>query len=312
MNDRNQTRISEIYLLGFQNITNLKNLLFLHFLFIYIVTLTGNLLIILLVMIHHRLHTPMYFFLSLLSSFEILSNTNIVPKMLTVIIKEGDTISFTACMIQFYIFSASTNSECFLLTVMSYDRYLAICNPLRYMSIMDLRLQLNLVFWPWLVGFLITAVVLVTYLSLLNYCGPNIIDHFFCDLSPLLKLSCSDTSMVEIQAFLFSVPVILFPFIFIVVTYIFISFAIFRISSAVGRKKAFSTCSSHLVLVCTYYGTLISVYLFPLKDNSTNLSKVISLLYIIVTPLLNPIIYTLRNQEILAALHKYSSAYFKS
>ncbi|XP_069817759.1 olfactory receptor 10A7-like [Dendropsophus ebraccatus] len=304
MNDINQTGISEILLLGFHNIQNLKILVFSLFLLIYIGTLTGNLLIVSLVTIDPRLRTPMYFFLSFLSSFEILSTTNIVPKMLSVIIREGDMISFTACLIQFYIFSASTNSECFLLTVMSYDRYLAICNPLRYISIMDLRLQLHLVFWPWLIGVFITLIITVL-VNNLQFCGPNVIDHFFCDLSPILELSCSDTSMVKVQAALFSVPVILLPFIFIVVTYALIFFAIIRITSVVGRKKAFSTCSSHLVLVCTYYGTLTSVYLFPSKDNSTNVSKVISLLYIVVTPLLNPIIYTLRTQEIRAALHKY-------
>ncbi|KAG8573905.1 hypothetical protein GDO81_008928, partial [Engystomops pustulosus] len=306
MNGGNQTRISEIQLLGFHNIHNLKNVLFFLFLSIYIGTLIGNLLIISIVTIDRCLHTPMYFFISLLSSFEILSSTNIVPKMLSVIIREGDTISFTACMTQFYIFSASTNSECFLLTVMSYDRYLAICNPLRYISIMDLRLQLNLAFWPWLIGFLITLIITVLVYKL-QFCGPNVIDHFFCDLSPILDLSCSDTTMVKVQAVLFSVPVIVLPFIFIVVTYILISFAIIKISTGIGRKKAFSTCSSHLVLVCTYYGTLISVYLFPLKDNSKNVSKVVSLLYIIVAPLLNPIIYSLRNHDIIAALHKYFS-----
>ncbi|XP_056425579.1 olfactory receptor 10A7-like [Hyla sarda] len=306
MNDSNQTRISEILLLGFHNIQNLKIVFFLLVLFIYVGTLMGNLLIIALVTIDHRLRTPMYFFLSLLSSFEILSTTNIVPKMLSVIIREGEPIPFSACIIQFYIFSASTNSECFLLTVMSFDRYLAICNPLRYISIMDLRLQLNLVFWPWLTGCLITLFITVLVYKL-QFCGPNVIDHFFCDLSPILELSCSDTSMVKVQSALFSVPVILLPFIFIVVTYILISFSINRITSTVGRKKAFSTCSSHLVLVCTYYGTLTSVYLFPMKDKSTNVSKLISLLYIVVTPLLNPIMYTLRNQDIIAALHKYLS-----
>ncbi|KAM4038631.1 putative olfactory receptor 1F12P [Anomaloglossus baeobatrachus] len=310
MNDSNQTGISEILLLGFDSIHNLKGFLFSLFLLIYIGILTGNLLIISLVTHDHRFRTPMYFFLSMLSSFEILSTTNIVPKMLSIIIKDGDTISFAACLIQFYIFSASTNSECFLLTVMSYDRYLAICNPLRYISIMDFRLQLSLVFWPWLVGFLITLIITVL-VSKLKFCGPNVIDHFFCDLSPILELSCSDTSLVELQAVLFSVPVILFPFIFIIVTYVLISFTIFRITSSMGRKKAFSTCSAHLVLVCTYYGTLISVYFFPLKDGSANTSKVVSLLYILVTPLLNPIIYTLRNREILQALHKYLGLYIK-
>ncbi|XP_075061778.1 olfactory receptor 11L1-like [Mixophyes fleayi] len=299
----NQTRIAEILLLGFKNSHNLNNFLFILFLLIYVITLTGNLVIIALVAINDRLHTPMYFFLSLLSSSEIMTITNVVPRMLSVIMKDGNIVSFTACMAQFYFFSASTNSECFLLSVMSYDRYLAICYPLRYISIMDFKLRVNLVFWSWLIGYIITLIITILVCNL-QFCGPNVIDHFFCDLAPILQLSCSDTSMVEVQAFIFSVPVILFPFIFIVITYIFISFAIIRISSAAERQKAFSTCSSHLAVVCTYYGTLISVYLFPSTGHSPNVSKVLSLLYIIVTPLLNPIIYSLRNQEIQAALRK--------
>ncbi|XP_063785663.1 olfactory receptor 10A7-like [Pseudophryne corroboree] len=306
----NQTRIGEIFLVGFKNSHNLKNVLFTFFLFIYIATLTGNFVIIVLVAITRRLHTPMYFFLSFLSSSEIMTTTNIVPRMLSVIMKDGEVISLTACMSQFYFFSASTNSECFLLSVMSYDRYLAICHPLRYISIMDFNLKLNLVFWSWLIGFTVT-IIITNLVCNLHFCGPNIIDHFFCDLAPILQLSCSETSMVEAQAVIFSVPVILLPFIFIIATYIFISFSIIRISSSAERQKAFSTCSSHLAIVCTYYGTLISVYLFPLKGHSPNLSKILSLLYIIVTPLLNPIIYSLRNQEIQAALKKYTIKSYK-
>ncbi|KAM9312205.1 olfactory receptor 11L1-like [Gastrophryne carolinensis] len=303
MNFHNQTRIVEVLLLGFQDIHQLKALLFILFLLIYTATITGNIVIVFLVSAHPRLHTPMYFFLSLLSSSEVISTTNIVPKMLSVIIKENDSMSFTACLIQFYMFSASTNSECFLITVMSFDRYLAICSPLRYVSIMDIKLRLNLVVWSWLIGLTVTLFITVL-VSNLKFCGPNVIDHFFCDLAPILELSCSDTTLVETQAFLFSIPVIVLPFIFIVVTYMFISFTIMRLSSTDKRQKAFSTCSSHLAVVCAYYGTLISVYLFPLRGHSPNLSKVLSLLYIIVTPLLNPVIYSLRNQEIQAALRK--------
>ncbi|XP_068129401.1 olfactory receptor 11L1-like [Hyperolius riggenbachi] len=299
----NLTRISEVLLLGFQNIHHLKILLFIIFFLIYIVTLSGNILIVWLVSVHHQLHNPMFLFLSLLSSSEVISTTNIVPKMLTILMKEGDFMPFSSCLAQFYIFSASTNSECFLLSVMSYDRYLAICNPLRYISIMDLKLQLKLVVWSCLTGLMVT--LLITLLvNKLQFCGPSVIDHFFCDLAPLLELSCSDTTMVETQAFIFSVPVIVFPFIFIVATYVFISIAIIRITSSDTRQKAFSTCSSHLAVVFIYYGTLISVYLFPLRGHSPSVSKVLSLLYILVTPLFNPIIYSLKNQEIQTAIKK--------
>ncbi|XP_072254924.1 olfactory receptor 10A7-like [Pyxicephalus adspersus] len=303
MNNHNQTRITEILLLGFQNTRHLKVFFFIVFLLIYIVTLTGNFVIVLLVAVHRRLHIPMYFFLSLLSSSEIISTTNIVPKMLSIIVNDGDSISFGGCLTQFYIFSASTNSECFLLTAMSFDRYLAICNPLRYISIMDFKLQLNLAIWSWLTGLMVTFLITIL-VNNLQFCGPNVIDHFFCDLAPILQLSCSDTTVVKTQAFIFSVPVIVLPFIFIFFTYISISFAILRLSSPDKRQKAFSTCSSHLAVVCMYYGTLISVYLFPQKGESPSMSKVLSLLYIIVTPLFNPIIYSLRNQEIQAALRR--------
>lgn len=301
MYGQNQTRIAEVLLLGFQNTHHLKVLLFVIFLLIYTVTITGNFLIVVLVSVNSRLHTPMYFFLSLLSSSEVISTTNIVPKMLSVIMKDGGSMSFSACLTQFYIFSASTNSECFLLTVMSFDRYLAICNPLRYISIMDFKLQFNLALWPWLTGLLVTLLITILVYNL-QFCGPNVIDHFFCDLSPILQLSCSDTTTVKAQAFIFSVPVIVLPFIFIVATYVFISFAILRIASHNMRQKAFSTCSSHLAVVCMYYGTLISVYLFPSTGHSPSVSKVLSLLYVIVTPLFNPIIYSLRNRDILVAL----------
>ncbi|XP_018426212.1 PREDICTED: olfactory receptor 11L1-like [Nanorana parkeri] len=303
MYDPNQTRIAEILLLGFQNTHHLKALLFTIFLLVYSVTLTGNLVIVVLVSVHRRLHTPMYFFLSLLSSSEVISTSNIVPKMLSVILKDGDSMSFSACLTQFYIFSAITNSECFLLTVMSFDRYLAICYPLRYISIMDFKLQLNLAVWSWIISLMVTLFITLLVYNL-QFCGPNVIDHFFCDLAPILHLSCSDTTVVKTQAFIFSVPVIVLPCIFIVVTYIFISFAILRISSHDKRQKAFSTCSSHLAVVGLYYGTLISVYLSPTAGHSPSVSKVLSLLYIIVTPLFNPIIYSLRNQEIRMALRK--------
>ncbi|KAM4749312.1 olfactory receptor 11L1-like [Rhinophrynus dorsalis] len=303
MSINNQTRVTEILLLGFQGPHGQKVMLFLLFLVIYISTLTGNIVIIILVSTQRQLHTPMYFFLSILSFSEVMSTTNIVPNMLYVIMANGGTLSFTACMAQFYCFSALTNAECFLLTVMSYDRYLAICNPLRYTSIMDFKLRLHLVIWSWFSGFVITLII-INVVCKLEFCGPNVINHFFCDLAPILELSCSDTFMVEVQAFLFSVPVILFPFIFITVTYVYISFNIMRIPSSTVRKKAFSTCSSHLSVVCMYYGTLISVYLVPSKGHSPVLNKVLSVLYIIVTPMFNPVIYSLRNQEIRAALRK--------
>ncbi|KAG8431204.1 hypothetical protein GDO86_019250 [Hymenochirus boettgeri] len=300
----NQTKITEILLLGFQNLHGLKILLFILFLLIYITSLTGNLLIITLVSTQTQLHTPMYLFICLLSLFETMSTTNIAPNMLAVQVEEGRKMPFSSCLSQFYIFSALTNAECFLLTVMSYDRYLAICNPLRYTSIMNITFCLHLMIWPCFLGFMITLVILLSVLGTLQFCGPNTINHFFCDLAPLLGISCSDTFLVEMLALIFSVPVIIFPFIFITVTYVLIAFTIIGISSPTGRKKAFSTCSSHLSVVCTYYGTLISVYLVPSKGHSLKVNRVVSLLYIVGTPLLNPIVYSMRNQEIRAAFYR--------
>ncbi|XP_053555868.1 olfactory receptor 10A7-like [Bombina bombina] len=186
---------------------------------------------------------------------------------------------------------------------MSYDRYLAICNPLNYFSIMSTRLCHELGIICWLSSYLI-AVVYVVPMCTLNFCGPNEMDHFFCDMTPLLELSCSDTSAVEMEAFILSFPTVFCPFLLIMFSYLHIIYTIIKMSSATNRQKAFSTCSSHLVVVCTYYGTLILMYMVPHKSYSLNPSKFLSLLYSVATPLLNPIIYTLRNEEIKVAIVK--------
>ncbi|KAM4707046.1 olfactory receptor 6B1-like [Discoglossus pictus] len=194
-------------------------------------------------------------------------------------------------------------TECFILSVMSYDRYLAICNPLHYFSLMSTKLCHQLGIMSWLTAYLI-AVMSVVPICTLQFCGPNTIDHFFCDMTPLLELSCSDTSFVETEAFILSLPTVFCPFMLIIYTYICIIYTILRMPSATSRKKAFSTCSSHLAVVCTYYGTLILMYMVPHKSYSFNLSKFLSLLYSVATPLLNPITYTLRNKEIKVAIMK--------
>ncbi|MEE6506000.1 hypothetical protein FKM82_007452, partial [Ascaphus truei] len=299
----NQTTVTEFLLLGFPAIHNFKILLFFVFLLLYIFTLAGNVLIILLVSTSHQLRTPMYFFLSHLSLSDILLTTDIVPNMLYIIMAEGAVISLVGCITQYFLFAASVGAECFLLTVMSYDRYLAICNPLRYSAIMDFKLCCQMVFWSWFLGFLasLNMVILVCSFQL---CNLNDIDHFFCDITPLLEHFCSDKLIVDTVLFVLGIPVIIFPFTFIIVTYICISLTILRIPSTTGRQKAFSTCSSHLAVVCTYYGTLIAKYLVPSKGQSLNVKKITSLLYTVATPLFNPIIYTLRNKEIRAALLK--------
>ncbi|XP_073480296.1 olfactory receptor 10A7-like [Aquarana catesbeiana] len=297
MSWKNETSATEFWLLGFQNFHNLKIPLFILFLAIYVSILSGNLLIIALVLVSINLNTPMYFFLSNLSSSDIILTTVVFPTILSVLLKNGESITFSGCITQLYLFGSSAITECFLLTVMSYDRYLAICNPLHYLLIMDQKLQVLLVAWSWVFAFLLTMIT-VSQMCQLQFCGPNVIDHFFCDPTPLLELSCSDTSVIELENLILGIPVTLFPLGFITVTYAYILITILKITSSTGRKKAFSTCSSHLAVVCIYYGTLIMLYVIPSKGLSVNLTKVQSLLYTVVTPLFNPIIYSLRNHEI--------------
>ncbi|XP_053319901.1 olfactory receptor 11A1-like [Spea bombifrons] len=296
MDPRNETIITEFFLVGFRNLHGFKIPFFILLLVIYTMTATGNLLIILLISTSRLRLSPMYFFLSHLSFCDFLFTTNIVPKMMQVTFFEGGVISYPGCLVQFYMFGSCTAAECYLLSVMSYDRYLAICHPLRYVAIMD-RLCLHLVSWSWLLAFVFVLITLLL-LCRLDFCNANIIDHFYCDLSPLLILSCSDTSAVEMETLILTNFIVLLPFVFVIVTYICIFITILGISSSMGRQKAFSTCSSHLAVVCSYYGSLISIYSAPSEGQSLTVNKVLSLLYTVVTPLFNPIIYSLRNQEI--------------
>ncbi|XP_063302544.1 olfactory receptor 10A7-like [Pelobates fuscus] len=289
--------LTEFWLVGFQIAPNFKIPIFTLFLLIYNFILIGNLLIIMIVYIGHSLNSPMYFFLSHLSLSDIILTTIIMPNMLYIILNERESITLTGCISQLYLFGSSVTTQCFILTVMSYDRYLAICNPLHYITTMNLKLRLQLTTWSWFSGFFITMII-VTHISQLGYCGPNVIDHFFCDSVPLLQLSCSDISIVQLQELLLGVLVTLFPMAFIVGTYICIFLTIMKISTTTGREKAFFTCSSHLSVVCLYYGSLTTLYVIPTKGLSVNVTKVQSLLYITITPLVNPIIYSLRNHEL--------------
>ncbi|XP_053330327.1 olfactory receptor 5V1-like [Spea bombifrons] len=304
MNRENQTAVKEIVLLGFQALHNFKIFYFLLFLMLYTLTLTGNVTIVTLVTVSPNLKHPMFFFLGHLSMTDIILTTNIVPNMLCAILKEGITVSLSACIVQLQFFGISLGAECLLLTVMSYDRYLAICNPLQYNSIMVAKLRLQLAVSCWLLGFIISFITVIL-VSKLDFCGPNFIDHFFCDLLPLLQLSCSDTFSVRLENILLGTPITLFPAIIIVITYVCIFNAIFKIPSTSGRQKTFSTCSSHLTVVAIFYGTLVTLYIIPSSGYSLNANKVLSLLYTVVTPLFNPIIYSLRNKEIRVAFKRY-------
>ncbi|XP_075061757.1 olfactory receptor 10A7-like [Mixophyes fleayi] len=301
--ENNQTMVTMFIFLGFQGTQKKRIVLFILFLVIYCVTICGNLLIIALVSYNKNLHSPMYFFLTQLSMNDILLTADIVPNLLYILLNDRGNISFIGCIIQFYLFGASETSECLLLTVMSYDRYLAICNPLHYASIMNSAYCLKLAIISWVLSYSIILLDTITT-SMLQFCGPNIIDHFFCDLAPLLEMSCSDTNIVQLQVYVLSAIVVIFPCIIIIASYVNILFTILRIPSNTVRQKAFSTCSSHLAVVSIFFGTLFGVYVLSTKGQSLNISKILSLIYTVVTPLLNPIIYSLRNKDIKNALHK--------
>ncbi|KAE8620606.1 hypothetical protein XENTR_v10010365 [Xenopus tropicalis] len=300
----NQTSGISFLLLGFQNSQIINEFLFVPFLWIYILTLFGNLLIIILVITVSALRSPMYVLLSQLSLADVLLSTSITPNFLRLLLNGGGTISATGCITQFYIFGVSASSEFYLLTVMAYDRYLAICSPLHYVSIMGFRLCLYMSLCSWGVALLLSLFFNLLTFNL-QFCGPFVIDHYFCDFTPLIKLSCTDSKAVELTDIIVGIPFMLLPFCFIIYTYVSIGLAILRISSTEGRHKAFSTCSSHLIVVCTYYGTLIIVYMVPSKAHNFNINKMLSLLYTVGTPCFNPTVYSLRNNEIKAALRKF-------
>ncbi|XP_077314652.1 olfactory receptor 6B9-like [Lithobates pipiens] len=297
MSGKNHSILSEFILLGFGNLNGFNVIFFIVFLIIFLFTIIGNLLIIVLVSITPALQTPMYYLLSHLSFSDLLISTNILPNMLGSLLFGEEKMTFFGCITQFYFFSATTITECLILAVMSYDRYLAICNPLRYSSIMEV-FCINLSAWPWLLGFTLNLSAVLP-VSDFDFCADNVIDHFYCDLFPLQKLSCSDTSLVELDVFAFSMPIFIFPCGFIMVTYIYIFHAIFSMLSTTGKQKAFSTCSSHLLAVGTFYGTLIAKYMIPSKGNSLLINKFVSLLHTVFTPLINPIIYSLRTEAAL-------------
>ncbi|XP_030395475.1 olfactory receptor 11A1-like [Gopherus evgoodei] len=299
----NQTSITEFILLGFGNLPGLQILFFVLFLVIYIVTMTANILIVAIVVSDQHLHTPMYFFLGNLSCLEICYTSTILPRMLANFLTGDKTISVTGCIVQFYLFGVLVTVECYLLALMSYDRYLAICKPLHYAALMNGRFCMQLAVGSWLSSFIVLT-ILICLVSQLIFCGPNEIDHFFCDFSPMIKLSCSDTSLVTLVTLIFSSIDIVSPFILTLTSYIFIISTILRIPSTTRRQKAFSTCSSHLIVVTVFYGALMIVYILPNTGSLKALNKFFSILYTVMTPLINPLIYSLRNKDVKEALRR--------
>ncbi|XP_074918087.1 olfactory receptor 11A1-like [Chelonoidis abingdonii] len=301
----NQTSITEFNLLGFGTLPHLQILLFLLFLVIYIATMAGNILIIVLVVTDQHLHTPMYFFLGNLSCLETCYTCTILPSFLASLLTEDRTISFSGYLTQYFFFGSMIATECLLLSVMSCDRYLAICNPMHYAACMSGRLYLQLAGGSWTGGFLSSGIITLL-ISRLTFCGLNGIDHFFCDLIPLVNLSCNDPQLMEMLVFTLCLIFLVVPFLLTLMSYICIIATILRIPSTIRRQKAFSTCSSHLIVVSMYYGTLLIVYMFPMTNTLRDFKKVLSVIYIVLTPLVNPLIYSLRNKEVKEALRKAS------
>ncbi|XP_067399101.1 olfactory receptor 6N1-like [Emydura macquarii macquarii] len=300
---RNQTAITEFILLGFGKLPDLQILLFLLFLMIYIATMAANTLIVVLVVTDRQLHTPMYFLLGNLSCLETCYTSTILPRMLASLLTGEKAISVSGCITQFFFFAFLAATECYLLAAMSYDRYLAICKPLHYSTLMNTRFCLQLAAGSWLNGCLAPA-IFDLFLSQLIFCGPNEINHFYCDSIPLMELSCSDTHLIILLDFFLACVFSLPPCLLTLTSYVYIITTILRIPSTTGRKKAFSTCSSHLIVVTVFYGALMIVYLLPKGEALRDLNKMLSLCYTVLTPLVNPLIYSLRNREVKAALRK--------
>ena len=299
----NQSHITEFLLLGLTSDPKQQVWLFASFLVMYLVNVGGNSVIIAAIRGDVRLHAPMYFFLSNLSFVDICFTNVIVPQMLANTQSKSKKVPFTQCLTQMYFFVACAITDSFLLGAMALDRYVAICHPLHYTTTMNPRRCFQLVTASWLVSHLhsLTHTIVMARLS---FCGPNTIHHFFCDVQPLLTLSCSDTSVNELLAFTEGSLVIMSPFIFITVSYVYITHAVLRVPSRRGRYKVFSTCGSHLMVVALFYGTVISVYIRPSSTYSVTKDRVITVIYTVVIPMLNPFIYSLRNKDMKQAMKK--------
>ncbi|XP_073399766.1 olfactory receptor 6F1-like [Dendrobates tinctorius] len=299
----NETVVTEFLLLGFSLLKETGFCLFIIISIIYIVTITANILIIVIVKTDRRLHKPMYFFIGGLSFLEIWYPSVTVPRLLWSLKTRKESISPVGCMMQFYFHFSLGATEIFLLTIMAYDRYLAICNPLRYFSIMSPKFCTKLITGSWVGGF-VSILVPCLQISSLSFCEGNQIDHYYCDLGSLLNLSCSETSSIENLFFCLSLLIILGCFLLIIVSYICIIRTIMMFPTASGRRKTFSTFASHLTVVLLFYGPIIFMFVRPNTGGLLHVNKMVSVIPSVVTPLLNPIIYTLRNQEVLEAMKK--------
>ncbi|XP_006210465.1 putative olfactory receptor 1F12P [Vicugna pacos] len=306
METGNHTSTSEFLLLGLSSRPERQELIFGLFLVMYLVGAAGNLLIILAIGSDSHLHTPMYFFLSSLSLVDFCFISATVPKMLVNIQTKAQSISYGGCLAQIYFCILLANMDNFLLTAMAYDRYVAICHPLRYSTVMSLRICALMLGSSWLIASS-HSLLHTLLMARLEFCASNVISYFFCDLVPLLQLSCSKTQLNQLMILLVGGLIVLIPFLGILISYIHIVSAVLKFPSARGKQKAFSTCGSHLTVVILFYGTITGVYLSPSSSHSADKDSLASVMYMVVTPMLNPFIYCLRNKDMKGALRKLVS-----
>ncbi|CAM4549892.1 olfactory receptor 9S13-like [Lepidochelys kempii] len=307
--ERNHTALTEFILLGFGSGLGLKVGPFVVFLGIYMATVLGNTIMVFLIKAHSRLHTPMYFFLMNLSLLDLCYSSTIAPKAMASFLAGSKTISFNGCATQFFLVAVFVTTETFILAAMAYDRYTAICNPLLYPIAMSKQVCVQLLVGSYVCGG-VNSMVQTVFTFTLYFCGSNEIDHFFCDVPPLLGLSCTNTDINELVLFTLSSLIIVSTSMVIFISYAYIISAILRIRSAEGRRRAFSTCTSHMMSVSLFYGTLTFMYTQPSSLASPAQSKVVSVFYTLVIPMLNPLIYSLRNKDVKEALGRTISSVF--
>ncbi|XP_003800252.1 olfactory receptor 56-like [Otolemur garnettii] len=302
----NQTLISHFVLLGLFAHSPPHLLIFSTLMVMFAAALCGNGLLVLLISMDARLHSPMYFFLCWLSLTDLLLACTVAPRMAVDVLRGGGTISFTGCGLQILFFLTLLGDECFLLAFMAYDRYVAVSDPLRYSAVMSRRVCWLMVVGSWLFG-LVDGLIQAIFTLLFPYCGPQEIDHFFCEVPAVLKLACADTSLYETMIYVCCVLMLLLPFSAISASYLRILAAVLSMRSAQGRQKAFATCSSHMLVVSLFYGAAMVTYMRPQAYHSAQQDKMVSAFYTMVTPMLNPLIYSLRNKVVAGALRKLLS-----
>ncbi|XP_056397723.1 olfactory receptor 10A7-like [Hyla sarda] len=303
MDRRNHTAIKEFILVGFSEVPELQHLLFVVFLCIFTMSLSAHMFLILLYRFSPNLQTPMYFFLANFSFLEICYILTIGPNMLGNLLSEHKIISFYGCALQMYLFLLFAGSECYMLASMAYDRYNAICHPLLYSILMHKATCVQLICGSWIIGMMV-AIIQTMLMFSLPFCGSHAINHFFCDIPPIMALACADTQVHEVVTFIITLSVIVGSFVLTVISYSIIILTIVKRHSASGRKKAFSTCTSHLIVVTIFYGSGSVMYLRPKSSYGTAEDKFISLMYAIIAPLLNPFIYSFRNNDVIYAVRR--------